>query len=48
MTDVRVGSSTLGTSRRPRWIRAVKWLLVALLAARFLYLFVSWLRSALA
>ena len=25
------------------WIRAVKWVLVALLAARLVYLFASWL-----
>jgi hypothetical protein len=29
------------------WIRAVKWVVVTLLAARLLYLFVSWLRGAL-
>jgi hypothetical protein len=33
--------------KRLDWIRAVKWLLIALLVARLLQLFVSRLRSAL-
>jgi hypothetical protein len=33
--------------RRLNWLRAVKWVVIALLAMRLLYLFVSWLWSAL-
>jgi len=47
---VRMGRPDIARGRlKPfDWIRAVTWLLVALLAARLLHLLVAWLRGALA